>query len=459
MRVPGWPLDTIARRFAVTEVLAVAATLLLVLAFNTFGGVWSREPVGKTSLFAEAADIMRIIEAAPPQQRATLAAAATTKTFRVDWHAAMSPISNVLEATREAARNTSSDRLVKNSLHDDSRPFIVFSDNHRSMPAELRDDRQKSVEPRILAVQFADKSWLLFTVLTKTWGPPTAVRWTIWLLFLAVSITVVSAVAARQFAKPIERLAAAVRRFGINQQAPPIAEAGPRELRQVVQTFNAMQTQIQKFDASRTTMLAAISHDLRTPLTRIRLRGEFIDDPEQQARLFRDVDEMQAMIDGALAFFRDNAVTEETTTFDLPGVLQTIVNDYADLGIALAYTGPARAPYCGRPFALKRAFNNVIDNAIKYATPPEIELSYSGTALVVSIKDLGPGVPADSIETVFRPYFRLDKSRNRLTGGVGLGLTVAQSIVHGHGGDIILENRALHGLEVRIVLPLAAAHG
>lgn len=459
MRVPGWPLDTIARRFAVTEVLAVAVTLLLVLAFNIFGGVWSREPVEKTSLFAEATDIVRIIEAAPPQQRPTLSAAATTKTFRVDWHAAMSPISNVLEATREAARSNSSDRLVKNNLHDDSRPFVVFSDNRRSMPAELRDDRQTSDEPRVLAVQFADKSWLVFTVLTKTWGPPSAVRWAIWLIFLAVSITVVSAVAARQFAKPIKRLAAAVRQFGINQQAPPIAETGPRELRQVVKTFNAMQAQIQTFVAYRTTMLAAISHDLRTPLTRIRLRGEFIDDPEQQARLFRDVDEMQAMIDGALAFFRDDAVTEETTTFDLSGVLQTIANDYADQGITLAYTGPPRAPYGGRPFALKRAFNNVIDNAVKYATPPEIELSCTVTALTVSIRDLGPGVPSDSIESVFRPYFRLDKSRNRMTGGVGLGLTVAQSIVHSHGGDIILINRAERGLEVRIVLPMATARG
>jgi signal transduction histidine kinase len=281
-------------------------------------------------------------------------------------------------------------------------------------------------------------------------------RWVIWLCFLAVSITIVTWFAARQFSKPIERLAAAVRQFGLNPRAPPIAETGPRELQEVVKTFNAMQAQIQKFVAYRTMMLAAISHDLRTPLTRMRLRGEFIDDQEQQARLFRDVDEMQNMIDEALAFFRDDATAEATTTFDLPHVLLTIANDYADQDIDIAYAGPVHAVYRGRPFALKRAFTNLIDNAAKYAKSPEIELSCEDTALVVAIRDRGPGIPADAIDNVFRPYYRVDKSRNRSTGGVGLGLTVAQAIVQGHGGEIILKNRPEGGLEARIVLPVAA---
>jgi signal transduction histidine kinase len=217
-----------------------------------------------------------------------------------------------------------------------------------------------------------------------------------------------------------------------------------------------MQAQIQKFVAYRTMMLAAISHDLRTPLTRMRLRGEFIEDREQQARLFRDVDEMQNMIDEALAFFRDDATAEETTTFDLPHVLLTIANDYADQDIDIAYAGPVHAVYRGRPFALKRAFTNLIDNAAKYAKFPEIELSCEDTALVVAIRDRGPGIPPDAIDNVFRPYYRVDKSRNRFTGGVGLGLTVAQAIVQGHGGEIILKNRPEGGLEARIVLPVAA---
>jgi signal transduction histidine kinase len=204
-------------------------------------------------------------------------------------------------------------------------------------------------------------------------------------------------------------------------------------------------------------MLAAISHDLRTPLTRMRLRGEFIDDQEQQARLFRDVDEMQNMVDEALAFFRDDASVEETTSFDLPHVLLTVANDYADQDVDIGYAGPAHAVYRGRPFTLKRAFTNLIDNAVKYGKTPEIELSCGEMALVVAIRDRGPGIPAEALDNVFRPYYRVDGSRNRASGGVGLGLTVAQAIVHGHGGEIILQNRPEGGLEARIVLPVLRA--
>jgi signal transduction histidine kinase len=306
----------------------------------------------------------------------------------------------------------------------------------------------------MLGVQLNDGSWLVFSVMKRSWGMPLPDRWAMWLVFLALSITLVTAIAARQFSRPIEQLAAAVRQFGLNPRAPPIAETGPRELQQVIKTFNAMQTQIQKFVAYRTMMLAAISHDLRTPLTRMRLRGEFIEDQEQQARLFRDVDEMQNMVEEALVFFRDDATAEATTGFDLPRVLLTIANDYADQGIEIGYAGPTYAVYWGRPLTLKRAFSNLIDNAAKYAKSAEIELSCEETAFVVTIKDRGPGIPPDALDEVFRPYYRVDKSRNRSTGGVGLGLTVAQSIIQGHGGEIILENRREGGLQARVVLPV-----
>jgi signal transduction histidine kinase len=168
---------------------------------------------------------------------------------------------------------------------------------------------------------------------------------------------------------------------------------------------------------------------------------------------------MQNMVDGALAFFRDDATAEETTSVDLPRVLLTIANDYADQDIEIGYAGPAHAVYRGRPFALKRAFTNLIDNAAKYAKAPEIELCCEESAIVVAIRDRGPGIPPDALDNVFRPYYRVDKSRNRSTGGVGLGLTVAQAIVQGHGGEIILKNRPEGGLEVRIVLPVAAHAG
>ena len=239
----------------------------------------------------------------------------------------------------------------------------------------IDEERARYPHSYFFAVKLSDESWLVFTAFDRTWGVSRRTRQIIFGLFCLLSTGIVSTLAARQLASPVRKLAEAVRTFGLNPQSLAMAETGPREIRQVVETFNAMQAQIHKFVAYRTTMLAAISHDLRTPLTRMRLRGEYIEDEEQQERLFHDVDEMQAMIDGALAFFRDNAANETPTTFDLPGVLNTIANDYADQDIDVRYIGPAHTICWGRPFALKRAFTNLVENAIKYATPPEIELS------------------------------------------------------------------------------------
>src|SRR5258708_8120462 len=169
-------------------------------------------------------------------------------------------------------------------------------------------------------------------------------------------------------------------------------------------------------------MLAAISHDVRTPLTRIRLRGEFIADEVQQARLLRDVEELQTRVDGPLAFFRGDADEEAVTSFDLPGVLQTIANDYADQDIEIAYAGPSHAVYRGRPFALKRAFTNLIENAVKYGTPPTIELTCEEKTITIMVRDRGPGIPAEALERVFSPFYRLESSRNRITGGGGFAL-------------------------------------
>ncbi|MBV8650214.1 MAG: histidine kinase, partial [Alphaproteobacteria bacterium] len=227
----------------------------------------------------------------------------------------------------------------------------------------------------------------------------------------------------------------------------------PRELAGVISAFNAMQAQIQKFVTYRTAMLAAISHDLRTPLTRMRLRGEFIADEVQQARLFRDVDELQAMVDGALAFFRGDLDEEAVTRFDLPGVLQTIADDYADQGIDFRYVGPSHAAYRGRPFAMKRALTNLIENAVKYATPPTVELTLRDKTIAIMVSDQGPGIPTDALERVFNPFYRLESSRNRATGGVGLGLTAAQAIIRGHGGDIVLSNLPGGGLGALVTLP------
>jgi signal transduction histidine kinase len=451
MKPPAWLADTIARRFALTEIFVVAVTLGLAILFNRFGGVWAQEPLDQTGLLDKVADDVRIIETAPPEIRPSLASAGGSRGNRECWLAAGSQGARTLDIAKGQDANVS--RVVAQKTH--RTVVVILPTGRESVPAGL-DPRLDGSPVYLLGVRLQDRSWLVFATSNRSWGLSETVRWSIRLLFLVVSISLFTAIAARQFARPIKGLAAAVHEFGVNPRAPPIPESGPRELRQVIRTFNEMQGQIQKFVAYRTMMLAAISHDLRTPLTRMRLRGELIDDPEQQARLFRDVDEMQAMVDGALAFFRDDAVAEPRTTFDLPHVLLTIVNDYADQRIEIRYKGPVHAVYQGRPFALKRAFNNLMENAVKYATPPELELLCEERVFVVVVRDRGPGIPDKQLQDVFLPYYRVEKSRNRSTGGVGLGLTVALAIVQGHGGEILLRNLPDGGLEARVVLPLAS---
>jgi signal transduction histidine kinase len=162
------------------------------------------------------------------------------------------------------------------------------------------------------------------------------------------------------------------------------------------------------------------------------------------------------MVDGALAFFRGDADEEAVTSFDLPGVLQTIGNDYADQDIEIVYVGPSHAVYRGRPFALKRAFTNLIENAVKYGTPPTIELTCQETTIAIMVRDQGPGIPSEALERVFSPFYRLESSRNRTTGGVGLGLTAALAIIRGHGGDIVLSNLPAGGLGALVTLPRIA---
>jgi signal transduction histidine kinase len=450
--------DSIAYRFALTVVLAVVVTWSLAGLFQVFGGVWAQPSLERSGLLDQAADMARIIGAAPSPIREQLASAATTPAVRVGWYAATSPVSTALEQATDQSPDHS--REVMEKLGDRLRVVLILRPDGSSdalmSTAEFEEERTKYPDAYVLAVQYSDGSWLVFTALEKLWGLPWLERWAVWLLFFMVSTGIVSTTATRQLVRPITKFAEAIRLFGANPQAPPIAETGPRELSGVISAFNAMQAQIQKFIAYRSAMLAAISHDLRTPLTRMRLRGEFIADEVQQARLFRDVDELQTMVDGALAFFRGDADEEAMTSFDLPGVLQTITNDYADQGTEITYAGPSRAACRGRPFALKRAVTNLIENAVKYGTPPTIELTCQENTFTIMIRDRGPGIPTEALERVFNPFYRLESSRHRATGGVGLGLTAAQAIIREHSGDIVLSNLPAGGLEALVTLPRTA---
>ena len=440
------------RRFSVRTEVALMVTLALVAGFLVVGGVWAPPPLESSGVLEHLATMARAIEAATPDQRSAIATAVSEETRIASWHAADSSLARALG---DATGLRDGSGLIGEYFATDVRRIVMF--DSRSAIARspgLNVDLQNHPHIHFMAVNLADGSWAVFAGTARHFWLSRDTRLALWLAYVAIAVVAMQALAAWQLARPIEKLSEGVRQFAVNAATPPIAERGPREMREVIRAFNAMRAQMQKFLSYRVAMLAAISHDLRTPLTRMRLRGEFIEDEEQQAKMFRDVDEMQAMVEGALAFFRDDATEEDATQIDLPGVLKTIVNDFADQGVEIAYDGPAHAAYTGRLFALKRAFTNLIENAVKYATPPRIVLRQGDGCIIVAIRDGGPGIPEEALEQVFSPYFRLEQSRNRSSGGVGLGLTAAQTIIRGHGGDIVLRNRPEGGLDAEVTLPV-----
>jgi signal transduction histidine kinase len=259
---------------------------------------------------------------------------------------------------------------------------------------------------------------------------------------------------ARRLAKPISAFADAAERFGVDPDAPPLAERGPHELRTAIRAFNRMQQRLRRFVNDRTQMVAAMSHDLRTPLTRLRLRAEFIDDQEQQRRMLADLDSMESMIDSTLAFVRDDTQREPRMLVDLGALVESVCENASDAGGTVDFSPERGVDVTVRPNAISRAVANLIDNAIKYGGSARAALVHEPGRVIVLVEDNGPGIPDNERENVFAPFYRLERSRNRDTGGVGLGLAVARTVAREHGGDITLDNIKGGGLRARLELPV-----
>jgi hypothetical protein len=264
--------------------------------------------------------------------------------------------------------------------------------------------------------------------------------------------------AVARLMRPVRLLAEAADRLGRDVNAPPLPEVGPSEVATAARAFNVMAGRIQRFVADRTQMLAAIGHDLRTPITRLRLRAEFLDDDEQRRKMLSDLDEMEQMIAATLTFARDDAAAEPATPIDLAALCRTVADEAADarpeLAEAIAFDGPERLTVRARPIAMKRALANLVSNALAYGGAARLRLAApEGGVVRLVVEDDGPGIPEAELEAVFVPFRRLEASRNRETGGTGLGLTIARNILRAHGGDVVLANRAEGGLRAVATLP------
>jgi signal transduction histidine kinase len=280
------------------------------------------------------------------------------------------------------------------------------------------------------------------------------------LLSLAVllgAVIALSLLAVRWTTRPLNALADAAEDLGRNIERPPLAETGPTEVARAARAFNTMQSRLTAYIRERTALLAAMSHDLKTPITRLRLRTELLADPELRVKFTRDLEEMEALVKATLDFLRGFEGGETPKPVDMMALLESLQADLSEMGGQMRLEGRSLKPYYGKPAALKRCLANLLDNAIKYGTSATVKVDDDERRLEIRIQDEGPGIPASDIDRVFEPYYRVDASRSRDTGGTGLGLAIARSIAVAHGGELTLENRREGGLETRLTLPRTSA--
>lgn len=279
------------------------------------------------------------------------------------------------------------------------------------------------------------------------------------LLRLAVTLLIVIGVvllAVRQATQPLQQLAQAADALGRDLDAPALLEVGPLETRRAAQAFNRMQARIKRLVSERSRALAAVSHDLRTPLTRLRLRAELVDDEKLRDQMAADLDAMAAMLDATLDYLRGLQSSEAVRPIDINALLASMSEDALVLGRHISIEGRALAPYSGRLSNLRRALQNLIDNAIKYGGGALLRVHDDASELRLMVEDAGPGIAPHELTRVTEPYYRLDASRHSATGGVGLGLSIAKDIALLHGGDLVLANRAQGGLCATLSLPRMA---
>ncbi len=403
---------------------------------------------------ARIATLVDMLDATPAAERPAIIATMQRPQFHVALRdSRVSGIENGHDRGSEALRYQIEILLKVSHL------IITRTSNWSQVQAPPGDEEQSNAAA-LTEVQLLDGQCLLVTTnpFTPTSDDPVAaqfsrVSFASWLALSATLAVILSILATRRLASPLSDLAAQLEQIGGSGDGPPLPLRGPRELRITIAAINRMQERLHRFVMDRTQMMAAISHDLRTSLTRLRMRLELMDEDEQIQKLMREIDVMGAMIDSTLYFARDDAKSEPRTLVDVSALVEGICDDAADAGANVTFSGGRGVTLLCRPTALRRAISNLVDNAAKYGKSAKVTLTSERGCIVIAVEDEGPGIPPSQRERVFEPFYRLEPSRNPETGGVGLGLAVARSIAREHGGDIVLASRKGGGLIARLELP------
>jgi signal transduction histidine kinase len=329
----------------------------------------------------------------------------------------------------------------------------------RGLPAEAAAPVRGACET--IGVRLRDDSEIRLTILPRGPLPPPRTDFVIYLTLFICSIAALAYLVSRMTMQPLKQLARAAEELGNNIDRPPLTQQGASEIRQATSAFNAMQARIHDHIRQRTQMLAAITHDLQTPLTRLRLRLEKVDDPALREKLIDDLTRTQAIVREGLDLARSIDATETFHPLDLDSLLDSVCSDAVAAAQTVTLEGNTGASVMARPLALRRCLTNLVDNAVKYGQAAHItaqkETVNGAIGVCIKIRDDGPGIPNDQLEKVFEPFYRVETSRSRQTGGTGLGLTIARNIAEQHGGSVTLAESEQGGLEVVLFLPIKSA--
>ena len=385
-------------------------------------------------------EVVTMLDAQNPQDRARITSAMSGVRFRLQYLPADPP------APADALPLDDSTSALDALLRPELNGHAVHTFLEKIEPGDQ--------EHRLTDVQLKDGSWVRFDY----WRPPALSQWPNPLLIdslvLIVTILLVSFFAVRWVTRPLSTLAKAADELGRDIHRPPLPEQGPTEVQAAAAAFNTMQARLRDYIYERTRILTAVSHDLRTPITRLRLRAELLSDPALRDKLVRDLQDMENMTNATLAFLRGMEDREPLQSVDLMALLESLETDSHDMGYDVQLQGRIARPLMLRPRALRRCLDNLVTNAVRYGKRAILEVQDLGESVVIRVRDAGPGIPAEELEKVFEPYYRLESARSQVGGGTGLGLSIARNIAELHGGTLILQNHPSGGLEAILTLPV-----
>lgn len=422
--------------------------------------------VGGVVIAQRITNVTRLVQDAPDDWRARIVTASSDETFNVTLAAAppQTPMTDADAPAAEALRQLLGEQLSA----DGSAVPLVSVSQPRGIMVGLAQ-RMMDQNPMMkgfggmgplagfremqVAVPLQDGQWLIFTTVLPDSGGAFSLRFLVSMGVMVVITLLVAIWVVRRVTAPLKALGQAARRLGEDLNAPPMPEAGTVETRQAAHAFNAMQSRLRRMIEDRSQMLAAISHDFRTPLTLLRLRAENVDDPVEREKMLSTIADLDAMVAATLAFASEGTKQAPRRPTDLTALLASIVDDLADGGLPVRMEDAQPVVFECDPVSLKRSLTNLIDNAVKYGGNALVAIGTTARAIEITIDDSGPGIPEAELTHVFEPLYRLETSRSRETGGMGLGLAIALSIIRAHGGQLTLSNRAEGGLRALIYLP------